>query len=638
MTCLRQLRPLWGALWLLVLMGSPAQVLAYSVGSGFGNECHERISVRAFELLLEELNKQFSRLEIPDDPVLQALMGEMEKAMLAQGRVYSPEELFLMVSLVVGVRAPDTDGHSIANLESLRRIHGDPSDEAQYAHCLRGIGDDFAEGDERALEGTRQVIRDLVALSLPGSELGDNPLLTAHIYLDFYGRVEVPVLARAYYHGNALHVVQDCFAHALRMEQDGFHTMATLFNYIDAISPGFDENRDGLAHSDSMDDCLAPEAQALTEAAIQASLDFSRSTLEFENGDDIALESFFERWMSLETGCNKANQFCDNDALLAFVRLEQTQPYMDEILDCDAGVGLSTHGRNRLGLLLVWAITLGLVLGVRRFRRALPPLLLLLVFQPVVAIAGEREPQRPAEIVVQRSVEVPLLLLGGLFWAMPLALDEELMAPGCTPPCDPVQVNSLDRWAMGEPSGALATASDVLAGVLPAGLLAWRLASTRNSGWRATMDDLIIVGESVILSGITHQLARHAFHRSRPYMYSDQYATAGTGTVDDGQSFYSGHTSSAFAAAVSFSLLHNYRNPKSGTTWAWWTVGLGLATGMAALRVASQDHFITDVVAGAALGSAWGILVPWLHVRASRGQIALQPLFSTDFAGLSVAF
>lgn len=49
-------------------------------------------------------------------------------------------------------------------------------------------------------------------------------------------------------------------------------------------------------------------------------------------------------------------------------------------------------------------------------------------------------------------------------------------------------------------------------------------------------------------------------------------------------------------------------------------VSYGLAAATASLRVLSGMHFTTDVLAGAALGSAFGFLVPFLHQRTASMQ------------------
>jgi len=55
-------------------------------------------------------------------------------------------------------------------------------------------------------------------------------------------------------------------------------------------------------------------------------------------------------------------------------------------------------------------------------------------------------------------------------------------------------------------------------------------------------------------------------------------------------------------------------------------VSYSLATATALLRVASGSHFMTDVLAGALIGTALGIGIPFLH--ATIGKQDLEASFS----------
>jgi membrane-associated phospholipid phosphatase len=83
-------------------------------------------------------------------------------------------------------------------------------------------------------------------------------------------------------------------------------------------------------------------------------------------------------------------------------------------------------------------------------------------------------------------------------------------------------------------------------------------------------------------------------------------------------SFYSGHTSQAFASAAVQCMHHAYV-PLYGGGAAddWACVGaMGIAATTAALRMATDVHYATDVTAGALMGTATGLLLPWLlHYR-----------------------
>jgi len=85
-----------------------------------------------------------------------------------------------------------------------------------------------------------------------------------------------------------------------------------------------------------------------------------------------------------------------------------------------------------------------------------------------------------------------------------------------------------------------------------------------------------------------------------------------------GLSFFSGHTTASFAAASSFAATFAIRHPTSRLRALVWIVSLAAATVVPLCRVASGEHFWSDVIVGSAVGSAVGTLVPHLHLRSQR--------------------
>lgn len=83
-------------------------------------------------------------------------------------------------------------------------------------------------------------------------------------------------------------------------------------------------------------------------------------------------------------------------------------------------------------------------------------------------------------------------------------------------------------------------------------------------------------------------------------------------------SFYSGHTSQAFAGAAVNCMHHQYV-PLYGGGWndTWPCIaGFTIAAATAFFRVGTDVHYTTDVAAGALMGTATGLLLPWfLHYR-----------------------
>jgi len=237
-------------------------------------------------------------------------------------------QAFVLLSLIVGVRSPDTHGHSISELESLRGIHADPDPAGQYVHSLRAIEDDHAQGDAAAVAGIRErltvAVADVVrALELPAAEqLGEAP-----IYFDYYGVVNVPVFLPAYYFGRAAHTVQDSFAHAIRDDATDLRQIVHVLNYVEAITDEYVERRDGVSHSDGMDSCTEDQAPRV-EAATQATLELVEAVLSYRDGDATLLAGYLDRWFTLRPGCHVQNQFCGNERWLEVARQGATGPYL----------------------------------------------------------------------------------------------------------------------------------------------------------------------------------------------------------------------------------------------------------------------------------------------------------------------
>lgn len=101
-------------------------------------------------------------------------------------------------------------------------------------------------------------------------------------------------------------------------------------------------------------------------------------------------------------------------------------------------------------------------------------------------------------------------------------------------------------------------------------------------------------------------------NRARPYMYFDGFPQEDVDSGDWNNSFPSGHTTLA-AAGSSFAafVFSQYFDG-----WARWAVigsSSALTLGTAVCRILSGNHFLSDVIVGAAIGSACGILVPLVH-------------------------
>ncbi len=194
----------------------------------------------------------------------------------------------------------------------------------------------------------------------------------------------------------------------------------------------------------------------------------------------------------------------------------------------------------------------------------------------------------------------------GLLALLPAALRLPHGPPPCAP-CDPAGLWGIDRWAIHPVDMRAGRASDVLL-LSVAGSAG--LASVLGVPADRARGNVAVYLDAISLTGATTDWLKVLVHRSRPVLYTAN-AVAAAGSHESRVSFPSGHTSFAFAAATSYAVLARRQQLPHATRNSVLLL-LG-AAGVGALRVAAHQHFPTDVLAGAALGSGIGWLVATVH-------------------------
>lgn len=351
--------------WVLVasLLGLCAPATAFTIQSGFSDGCHESLIVTAYRDYLSTLTP--TDVPIPESEEWRKLSEALRDDLRFEFR--NEEQRLVLISLLVGVREPDTNGHSLLNLTELREAHMSPN--GQYEHALRAPQDDGPAGDVAAVEGTRALILERIgraraSRSRPPAE----QIVRTSIYIDFYGKVDVEVWEPAFRLGQASHALQDSFAHMIR--SDDLRRVIHVANYLDAIVGGHDEARDGLAHSDRLDDCTgatAPIYAAAREATIALMLAAVRADFPDVRGVvGPTPEEVLDQWLTFEPGCGAANDYCESFwAKLAREKL--TGPYLSTFFGCRATGGGASSGGRPLGLLVTCLLVTCLLVTGRLF-------------------------------------------------------------------------------------------------------------------------------------------------------------------------------------------------------------------------------------------------------------------------------
>jgi membrane-associated phospholipid phosphatase len=145
---------------------------------------------------------------------------------------------------------------------------------------------------------------------------------------------------------------------------------------------------------------------------------------------------------------------------------------------------------------------------------------------------------------------------------------------------------------------------------------------------------LAIGGESFLLSTAITALTKDLSGRARPYTRSCGNDTCGSSARN--KSFFSGHAATAFTGAglvcANHEMLPLYEGP--GSDAAVCAGALVMASAVGILRIASDDHYATDVLVGTAVGLLSGYLFPRLVYYRTGVRVGIGPISDAGAIGL----
>lgn len=244
---------------------------------------------------------------------------------------------------------------------------------------------------------------------------------------------------------------------------------------------------------------------------------------------------------------------------------------------------------------------------------ATPPPPVLELQTPPAGLA-EAPRSRPREVYeLHLAVDIPVTIVAGSVGLVRVFFTDQLARKSC--PCDASSINSLDRGTVGNHSAAAGIAANVTVYGVMAALPLVDLLDLRLG--RALGEDLVVYAETLAVDTALQNATNFIVARPRPRTYAGDPASLASG--DGYLSFYAGHVATAFAmvSVAAFTIRQRYGE----RIWPWIVGGL-IASSVAVERVASGDHFPTDVGVAALVGTGIGITVPWLHLR--HGEIHAQ--------------
>jgi hypothetical protein len=231
-----------------------------------------------------------------------------------------------------------------------------------------------------------------------------------------------------------------------------------------------------------------------------------------------------------------------------------------------------------------------------------------LLVSAATATARADEGERGAVFDLDPGIDIPLL---GLGLAATTAGFLEVPPPACLPECEiPDGMLALDRTAIGKHSATSGQIADGLSIGFLVGPPVWSAIDTGGDG---LFEDVVIHTETLLLVQGLNQIVKFAVQRPGPYAYDQSLSPEERSGPEAARSFWSGHTSTAFASATSHAVTYWLRHPRDPWRFTVLAADLAAASAVGFLVYDAGWHYPTDIIAGALAGASLGVLVPVLH-------------------------
>lgn len=176
--------------------------------------------------------------------------------------------------------------------------------------------------------------------------------------------------------------------------------------------------------------------------------------------------------------------------------------------------------------------------------------------------------------------------------------------------CNPDDLNALDRPFAGRWDPTWSDVSDVGAVTLA---LAPLVLLTVDEGFLNMLNDAVVIYQASLIAAMLSGLSSAGTGRPRPFVYPGDASYEERHSPEGGLSFFSGHTSFAFAMATSTFWTVKRRHRSGPYPWIVFGVGHAIAASVGVGRIMAGKHFPTDVLGGVLVGMGVGTVVPMLH-------------------------
>lgn len=241
-----------------------------------------------------------------------------------------------------------------------------------------------------------------------------------------------------------------------------------------------------------------------------------------------------------------------------------------------------------------------------------------------ISIARAQAPETDTPYRLYPALDAVTIGLSAVVWWVPSLYPQGFTdAKGCE--CRLASLNGLDRALASRYSAGFSIAGEVLITSLYISAVVLDLLDVVNADQPFTgfLVDIAVMAEALMLNGAINQIAKLALPRARPLLYERELTDPLQLEPDSYTSFYSAHTSSAFSLALAYAQTFAYRHPESPYRFLVYLAAVAAGSIIGGTRIAAGKHFPSDVLVGAAAGTAFGLLIPWLHRRSPQAQLSI---------------
>lgn len=145
----------------------------------------------------------------------------------------------------------------------------------------------------------------------------------------------------------------------------------------------------------------------------------------------------------------------------------------------------------------------------------------------------------------------------------------------------------------------------------------------------------VLFVETMATTGAAFTITAGAIDKPRPLVYNENIAMSERTDKDAQRSFIGGHSAATSAALFFSAKIFNDFHPDSRAIPYVWGSAAAISGLTAYWRTTSGKHFLTDNLAGLAVGAAVGILIPEIHKKGSE-EIDLYPTSHFNINGTGI--